>query len=57
MAKNWCLNLSKQDTFYKERSGGQWVWWTYDDGVRVSLNAKWAQQQVDRGTARLVVVK
>jgi hypothetical protein len=44
------------DCFYKEYSGRRWHYWTYDDGRRVFLDAAWAQKQIDKGTARVIIV-
>ena len=45
------------DTFYKERANGRWEYWTYDCGRRVRISAAWAEREVSRGTAKLIVVR
>lgn len=50
------LSRGAVDTFYRDREGGRWVWFSYDEGRRVFLNAEWAARQVERGTATLVTL-
>ena len=45
------------DTFYKERANGRWEYWTYSDGRKVRIERWWAEREVGRGTAKMVVVK
>ena len=45
------------DTFYRERANGRWEYWTYSDGLKVRLDAQWAQRQLMRNTARLIEMK
>lgn len=49
-------SLSTQDTFYKERRGHDFAYWTYDDGRRVSISGPWAEKQAENGSAKIVFV-
>lgn len=42
------------DTFYRERAGGRWIYWTYSEGLKVTLKESWALRQIERRTAKLV---
>jgi hypothetical protein len=45
------------DTFYRERANGKWEYWAYSDGRRVYINSAWAEQAINRKTAKLITVK
>lgn len=44
------------DTFYKERANGRWEYWTYSDGRKYRINGQWAEKEVARGTAQMILV-
>lgn len=44
------------DTIYRERANGQFEYWTYAEGRKYYVSAKWAEKQISRGE-NLVIVK
>jgi len=44
----------QMDTVYTERANGQQEYWTYSDGQRIYVTAKWAKSEQARGFVRIV---
>jgi hypothetical protein len=44
------------DTVYRDRQGGEFIYWTYSDGQMVYVKEAWVLRERARGTVRLIVV-